>query len=1459
MSGPYSAGLGKKRRRSHELSSDDEDSEEGPNFFSSRHVTPTSRKRRRVTHADAEVIPKFRPEENTSNITSWLHKIDQLGEVYGWDATERQFVMQLRLRGSARRWYDDLDDYDLDWDGWKNALETAFPRTIDFVDKLENMMARTKKDSESMTKYYHDKVSLLKKCNIDGESAISCIIRGLPSELRANAKAYQCQTPELLYHGYLSSLENYRRVEATVSTRKSTWRRGAEGSSTTALQPSGVKRCYICRRVGHEMRECRTQQRCDTCQRAGHSSATCWFAAAPGTSRSQQLQPQRVSHVLYTTTNIFLNIYKRHVYIGAECLIAYIDTGSKLNILAERKLKKLNLEVHPSDTVMKGFGGAHLRSLGRSFLNVCIDDLYLGGYVEITGYDLCDIDLIIGQPMINQPGISLVTTSESAKFVKTPELNDCLKHIDLGAIDFKTKYSVYLKYDVTIPAQSVDIISVFVDAEPYENMHFLTNSVYLQLGKICYAIPGGVICTEGFLKLINMGDEPVSLPAHKLIARAELVNPVPAKCSNVMNVNLPSRSTSGAKITDLGEIDIGEIEDRDLDKLMSLLNKYNHVFARDTKDLGCTDLIEMHIQTTTEKPVYCKPYRLSHKENEIVNEKIQDLVEAGIVRESMSEYASPIILVKKKGGDYRLCVDYRALNSQTVKDRYPLPHIEDQVSKLAGKCFFTTLDLAQGYYQVKIAEDSTPKTAFVTPSGQYEFLKMPFGLANAPAVFSRLIRLALHDVRNEVATYLDDVMLPTLSVTAGIQLLERVLELLQKANLKLNLKKCAFLKKSVTYLGHEISEGTIRPGQAKINSVSEYQRPRNVHEIRQFIGLASYFRKFIRGFAEIALPLTRLTKKDVEWHWGPDQENAFQTLKLRLIERPVLGIYDSKAITELHTDASKLGLGGIIMQQQPDGSLKPIAYFSRVTSREEQFYHSYELETLAVVESLKRFRIYLTGIPVKVVTDCSALRTTLTKKDLIPRIARWWLTIQDFDLQIEYRAGERMKHVDALSRNPCVNTILQIEESDWLITLQLQDDNVQRILTQLRENTSNPDIVNNYTVKDNILYRKTLYGERFVIPNLAKYSLLQKYHDQIGHPGFERCEKAIKAQFWFAKMTRFIKKYIKACLQCAYGKSEYGKAQGELYPIEKVPVPMHTLHADHLGPFVKTRKGNAYVLVVIDSFTKFVFARAVRNCSSVETIKHLKEIISLFGHPTRIITDRGKAFTSRYFKQFAEETQFKHTLNAIASPRSNGQVERVNRTIIDGLNTMSESESTWDEKLSDIVWGINNTPNSTTTFPPFKLMFGHENSRLPAYPTGQPQDFESQEQALQLRRDSAKLRIDRNMTLMKKRFDRSRKKCTKYSVGQLVLWKGGASRDTSARVSQKMKSPYTGPYRISKAEPNIDRYTICSVKGMKGYRKFSAVVRGEVLRPYKPIISDADSSSSDREIDREDLIDLLES
>lgn len=890
MSGPYAAGLGRRKRKQSDSESttteDEGDSCNQPQrenadfFFLPDCCEPhqPSNKKRRVTPTDAELVPKYRPEDQNNNVIGWLHKIDQLGDIFSWSNKDRQFIMQLRLRGSARAWYEDLEDYNRTWDQWKTALQTAFPRSMDFVEKLEQMLARSKVDSESMTKYYHEKLSLLRKCKIGGEDAISCIIRGLPTELRNNAKAYKCETPEQLYFGYLSSLENFKRVDAAYTSRKSTWKRGntsltaAAGTSTPQLVP---RSCYFCRRAGHEARDCRSQQRCETCRRPGHTTASCWFA--PSSSRQQ---PYQVSNVLHITYDIYLDVYKRNVVVNGLQLIAYIDTGSRLNILTCTMAENLKLQIYPSAVVMKGFGGGCIESMGKCEIAVLVDDIILNGIAEVTNRSMADIYLIIGQTMINQENISLVTTATSANFVTSHSVTDVLSAFQLSDDELVTKFPVYLKHVTEIPKQSLTFVEVYIDrnSSNQQGNTYLSHPVYYELGNTSYYIPEIVMKSDQpFLKIVNVGNVDISWAPDKLIARVELIKNQDSQMDS--NMFMISEGEGDRVEITRSDINVGDLNAFEMDRLLKLLNRYVDSFARDTKDLGCTDLIEMHIRTNTNEPVYCKPYRLSHKENEIVNEKIKDLLDAGIIRESFSEYASPVVLIKKKGGDYRLCIDYRALNARTVKDRYPLPHIEDQVSRLSGKCFFTALDLAQGYYQVPINVESINKTAFVTPSGQYEFLKMPFGLANAPAVFSRLIQMTLGKVCKDIALYLDDVMIPTLTVEEGLSLLERVLQLLSEANLKLNLKKCSFLKSTVTYLGHEITAGTIQPGQAKINCVAEYKRPRNVHEIRQFIGLTSYFRKFIKGFAEIARPLTELTKKGVEWHWGPDQETAFETLK----------------------------------------------------------------------------------------------------------------------------------------------------------------------------------------------------------------------------------------------------------------------------------------------------------------------------------------------------------------------------------------------------------------------------------------------------------------------------------------------------------------------------------------------------------------------------------------------------
>ncbi|KMQ86750.1 retrovirus-like pol polyprotein [Lasius niger] len=494
--------------------------------------------------------------------------------------------------------------------------------------------------------------------------------------------------------------------------------------------------------------------------------------------------------------------------------------------------------------------------------------------------------------------------------------------------------------------------------------------------------------------------------------------------------------------------------------------------------------------------------------------------------------------------------------------------------------------------------------------------------------------------------------------------LRQVLDTLRIHGLTLKLEKCSFFARSIEYLGREISEQGVRPGRRKIEAVLDMEAPRSVKQVRQFLGLAGYFRKFVENFAIVAEPLTRLTKKDVSWVWQEEQERAFNMIKSKLTTRPVLIIFNPEIPTEVHTDASAIGIGAILLQRV-DGKMAAVAYYSRQTTADQRCYHSYELETMAVVLALRHFRVYLLGTKFKVVTDCNALRTTFAKRDLLPRIGRWWLEVQEYTFDVEYRAGTKMAHADALSRSPIhfPLEVLQIDitEGDWILAAQLQDEQLARIRTILLDKKATNETkhyFHEYLIKDNKIYRRLDdKTQAWVVPRDARMQICRLCHDDAGHLGVEKTLERIKRNYWFAGMRRFVTKYINACLNCAYYKHTAGKKQCKLNTIEKVPVPFHTVHIDHVGPFETSKTHNKFLLVIVDAFTKFTIIEPVKSQKTCYVVKILTNLIYLFGVPNRIISDRGTAFTSQAFRMFCDTYGIKHVLNAVATPRANGQCE----------------------------------------------------------------------------------------------------------------------------------------------------------------------------------------------------------
>lgn len=935
------------------------------------------------------------------------------------------------------------------------------------------------------------------------------------------------------------------------------------------------------------------------------------------------------------------------------------------------------------------------------------------------------------------------------------------------------------------------------------------------------------------MPVINLSDQDLIFKARNVVARGwpcyEDIEPE-EKIMRVDVKQLPPLNRD--------DVQIGPISNEQKEEVYNLLQEYRDCIAESVEELGCAVSAQMDIKLKDDTPFSYRPYRVAQSEQDKITGIVNELLDCDIIRESSSEYSSPMLLVTKKNGDQRMCIDYRKLNSRTIQDQHPLPRIDDQIDRLKHGKFFTSLDLKSGYYQIPMSDHAKKYTAFSTYAGLYEFNRMPFGLTNAPRCFQRFMNRVLGPVRNIAAVYLDDVLLHAKTVEEAIEGLKKVLQILREQNLTLNLKKCTFLTTSVEFLGFEIERDTVKPGKDKMKAVENFPVPTTVKNVRQFLGLTGYFRQFVQNYAAIAKPLTRLIKKTVPWRWKEDEESAFKKLKQVLINRPVLALYDPDADTEVHTDASSVGVAGILLQKQDDQKLHPVAYFSRQTTEAEVKYHSYELETLAVVETLKKFRAYLIGINFTLVTDCNAIKATKEKKDLIPRIARWWLQLQEFTFEIKYRPGDRMKHVDALSRNigndEAVESVMRITQDDWVLAGQLTDTKIKEIhgiLKQPPVTDYEKNIYKNYALREGRVYRITARGLQWAVPRGMRHHVVRAAHDERGHFAVQKTLYRLCEFYWFPKMRDYVEKYIGCCIQCLFNKRKGGKKEGFLNPIPKGCTPMLTVHIDHLGPFTKTKRGNTHIIAAVDSFTKFVFLRAVKTTKTKYVLDFLKDIFSTYGAPQTIITDQGSSFTAKKFAMFCLQNGIRHIKNAVATPRANGQVERLNRSIMSVLLTTTLEEERWDENVKEVQYAINNTINKTTGKTPSELLFGYK-------PRGSSDVLLMDEIAqttgvienLLEERTKAASRIEEQQKEQKRQYDRKRRESRKYKEGDLIVLE---KYEPAPSTSRKLVSPYSGPFVVKTVLPH-DRYVVVDMEGSRRTRNKSRYMRTVAVDRMKP-------------------------
>ncbi|MFS7937847.1 putative nucleotidyltransferase, Ribonuclease H [Helianthus anomalus] len=510
-----------------------------------------------------------------------------------------------------------------------------------------------------------------------------------------------------------------------------------------------------------------------------------------------------------------------------------------------------------------------------------------------------------------------------------------------------------------------------------------------------------ILCSEKIIRIPRSGQEPLEVQGDKSGAVVGIISFLKAqKClrkgHTAILALVSDASTKEKRLEDI-----------------PVVRDFPQVFPEDLPGLPPHRQVEFQIELVPgAAPIARAPYRLAPSELKELSKQLQELLEKGFIRPSSSPWGAPVLFVKKKDGTFRMCIDYRELNKVTVKNRYPLPRIDDLFDQLQGSSYYSKIDLRSGYHQLRVRDEDVSKTAFRTRYGHYEFLVMPFGLTNAPTVFMDLMnRVCKPYLDKFVIVFIDDILIYSKSQEEHEQHLRLILDLLRKEQLYAKLSKCDFWLREVHFLGHVVNRDGIHVDPSKVDSIRNWPAPRTPTEIRQFLGLAGYYRRFIKDFSKIAQPLTLLTQKGVVYRWGNTQETAFQYLKDRLCSAPILSLPEGTDDFVVYCDASIQWLGCVLMQWD-----KVIAYASRQLKVHERNYTTHDLELGAVVFALKLWRHYLYGTKCTIYTDHRTLEHILKQKDLNMRQRRWVELLNDYECAIKYHPGKANVVADALSQ-----------------------------------------------------------------------------------------------------------------------------------------------------------------------------------------------------------------------------------------------------------------------------------------------------------------------------------------------------------------------------------------------------------------------------------------------------------
>lgn len=726
--------------------------------------------------------------------------------------------------------------------------------------------------------------------------------------------------------------------------------------------------------------------------------------------------------------------------------------------------------------------------------------------------------------------------------------------------------------------------------------------------------------------------------------------------------------------------------------------------------LSCTPLIEHDIDTGDAKPIRVRQRPTSPFIQQGIYEEIDRMLSLGIIgRTTNPTWLNPIVPVRKTNGKIRLTLDARYLNSVTVKTKYPPQDINRILSRLQGTVYLTAIDLTDAYYQIRLTKKASDKCAFaISTKGTFHFLRMPNGACNSAGTLCEFLD-NLFDGRLEPNAFHfhDDFIVCTGTFEQHLEVLEKVAERLEKAKLTISESKSKFAMKRVRFLGYLLDENGLQPDPERIRPLLEYSQPKNVKDVRRLIGLAGWYRRFIGNFSAITAPITELTKKTTQkFEWTAAADESFKKLKVALTTAPILAMPDYSKPFIIQCDSSLYGIGCVLIQGEGKDE-RVIAYMSQKLTTAQQNWHTTERECYAVLAGVMKFRNYVEAGPTfTVITDHASLTWLRNLKDPTGRLARWALQLQSFDYILKHRPGRELVVADALSR-----AVELIDVHGFADTNDEWYAETKRIASISKEENGA------FKVRDGLLYKYCSYknspGWKIVVPNECYTQVLRECHDDplAAHGGTRKTSERVRKWYYWPNHTATIRRYVRMCEICKASKASNVLQRPPMGRYRDAKRPWRTISCDLMGPFVPSRTGHKWILVVTDSFSKFVVIDVLKNATTHEIVDVIdKRVFLTFGVCENIICDNGSQFKSKLFRETMEFYGSKIWLTPGYHPQANA-TEAVNSVVITAIRAYVEDKfnhDLWDIYVEEIACAVNTSVHESSQHTPYYINFGRE-------------------------------------------------------------------------------------------------------------------------------------------------------